>query len=205
MMVEFFLPRQLLSCDVDQWIKHNDLGIKWGEDHPVVVRSLDRAKEPREQGHWRKKWHKFKELARVTNHQRMLHICHRKKYAPKELYRDLMMSDEKVCLTLTFTPTNEPDDGRLLYEILFAGIPIALWPRSVEDAPENSDKIRTEIERIILNKNLLELPKIIQEQRLQAIGNDVHLGNHLTLLWDDPNRLPLKYNRQTNTRLRYPS
>ncbi len=204
-MIEFFLPRQLLSCDVDQWIKQNELGIKWGEDHPVVVRSLERAKEPKEQGHWRKKWRRFSELARVANHQRMIHVCHKKKYAPKELYRDLMLSDEKVCLTLTFTPTDYPDDERLLYEILFAGIPVALWPRSIEGVLGSSDKIRIEIENIILDKDLLELPRLIQEQRLLAIDNSTHLGNYLTLLWDDPNRLPLKYNRQTNTRLRYPS
>jgi hypothetical protein len=45
---------------------------------------------------------------------------------------------------------------------------------------------------MVANTALLKLPSVIQQERQQADDqNDAtHPGNHWTLLWDDPTRLP---------------
>jgi vWA-MoxR associated protein C-terminal domain len=44
----------------------------------------------------------------------------------------------------------------------------------------------------LLEKPLQELSARIKEQRLAA-DHEMHLGNHLVLIWDDPNRVPPSY------------
>jgi hypothetical protein len=96
-------------------------------------------------------------------------------------------------LGLTFTPTHN-QEGKLLIQILRAGIPVALWPRLNEVNVEYSDMLREKVKDIIENTpNLLKLPDTLRDMRIQAENDPTHLCNHLTLLWDDPDRVPPLY------------
>jgi len=203
--IEFFLPRELISCEVDQWVKQDVfLGeIKLGADHRVVVRSWERATNPTLQGYWLKKWRQFQTLAKIASAQNMVRICNRRTHEPRRLYNDLIGSEHTICLGLTFMPTDHPSEGRLLSEILRAGMPIALWPRPCDDVSRYTRGIRAKIRALVSSENLSDLPRLIQAERQQAIDS-THPGNYLTLLWDDPYRLPLKLNPKSNTRLQTP-
>ena len=70
---------------------------------------------------------------------------------------------------------------------LRAGIPIALWRRGQAEPSEMA-----ELEQILARTSLRDLPFAIRRMRRQAAagaGND-DLARHLSLLWDDPRRIP---------------
>ena len=202
LVIEFFLPRELMSYGIDQWNKKHKFfnEIKLGQHHIVVVRSLDRAKDPELQGYWRRKWQLFQTLKK-SDYQKTVWIWEEKKeekkYEPLELYFSLIEA-EYTCLGLPFRPTDDPPEDLLLSEILAAGIPVALWPRPRDDAPSYINGTQKMVENILIkcisNENLSDLPHLIQKKRQQAKRNKHHPANYLTLLWDDPDRLPLKFN-----------
>jgi hypothetical protein len=76
----------------------------------------------------------------------------------------------------------------LIQKVLDEGMPLALWLRrrtvSLGDA-------HSEIEKYLIRKDtpLEQLPNVVQEYRSAQTGQG-YLGEHLTLLWDDPDRLP---------------
>jgi hypothetical protein len=189
--IEVFLPYTLISHPVDQWIDPEDpLETKLGLDHQVSVRSLNRFTNRRLQRYWHKKWKYFQRHAERST---VRHICHWKRYTKRELHNALIRENSPACLGLTFTPMHN-QEGKLLIQILRAGIPVALWPRLDEVNVEYSDMLREKVEDIIENTpNLLKLPDTLRDMRIQAENDPIHLCNHLTLLWDDPDRVPPLY------------
>jgi hypothetical protein len=72
---------------------------------------------------------------------------------------------------------------------LRAGVPVVLWDRR---APLTSET-RTLIEELFRG-DPGELPERVRRLRVEAVisasgDRSEHLGRHLALLWDDPNRL----------------
>jgi hypothetical protein len=74
-VIEFFLPRELISGDVNQWDMTQSvlLQTKFGIEYQIVVRSLDRLALLGNQfrDHWKMRWHQFqrylKRLERNTS------------------------------------------------------------------------------------------------------------------------------------------
>ena len=94
-------------------------------------------------------------------------------------------ADSKVVgLYVTDVPI---DIKSLLDEVLYVGLPIAIWCR--KDLLDNSHK--TQVEELLKSSCLGDLPNKVKKKRSETRKTKNtetnHIGYHLSLLWDDPN------------------
>jgi hypothetical protein len=184
--IEFFLPAPLINQPVDQWhVGFGDFSL--GIQYPIVVRSLDRIRYMKNSfTKFQSKWATFPAARFHLNDTAIGWI-------PEELQDDrdrlfVRLSDDAapVCLLLQVTPV--PDRCNALMAALKAGIPALLWCRhATVDIRAGLSALMTQ------SAPLRELPRRIFEFRRQAVSDGVdrrHLAHHLTLLWDDADRIP---------------
>lgn len=192
--IEFFLPIGLLSSKVDQFRRSTifkELKPKLGCRYRIIVRSLERMQEPELNRNLKGRWQAFEANHRfIPDSTSKFPILQDRKFKEEEMGANLK---EHTWVGLSFTPKDE----RTLAELLFSGIPVALWPRPDGIDGSCSEKIRQLICRTDdTPEKLKSLPSIVQEYRVEGTqreNDENHLGNHLTLLWDNPNRrLPRK-------------
>jgi hypothetical protein len=186
--VEVFLPRERLCEQIEKWEYKDseDLSITIGSEYSVVVRSYERLKKLRTaQGSiWQKNWSKVQKMWKdiLCNEEVTMleNIC----YEPNQLRRNLV---EKIVLKVCSTLSESDMDG-LLKAIHSAGTPIVLLSRCDVVRLKNG----TEFHKLLEDGPLQELSIRLKKQRLAAEidGDQMHFGNHLVLLWDDPNRVP---------------
>ena len=179
--IEFFLPRALLDRDVD-CLKiralFNTRACRLGMEHPVTIRSLERLTpryHKRYGSRWQQKWQKFRNKATADV------FCSADSEGEK-LHADL---EEALGLKVGFLCPHRKED---VFDVLLKwAVPVALWFRrsvpnaSCMEACEN-----------LLRDRILQLPQHVRELRKKAAGKkeEAHLGHHIALLWDDPNRIP---------------
>ncbi len=197
-VIEFFLPQDCLGAEVDVWevLDVVNQPIRVGTEYQVVVRSYERLLpryRKQAMNSWRQKWSKAKQL---------------KPPLPQELFELLSKADgynwsslraslvDKVGLKLTCppisplssTPGVRGSQPNLITALLSTAIPIAIWPRCIVSESTLADTIES-----LLNEGpLFELPEFVRKKRLEAVQKQIqdHLGQHLVLLWEDPDRLP---------------
>jgi hypothetical protein len=143
---------------------------------------------------WKSKWNIVHEVEEeeffISDKRNPIWICDEGQYGTHESLYSTLRPTSIVCLALTFAPLeNLIGTGSILNAILGTGIPIALWPREHIKEPQ---KISNLFASILSQETLSALPRLVWEQRLEAgrSKDKDHPGHHLTLLWDDPNRLP---------------
>lgn len=70
---------------------------------------------------------------------------------------------------------------------LAAGIPAIAWCRD----PDLGDRFMTEMRTRLDGRDLRELPALVLELRrdAQIDGSERHVGRHIGLLWDEPDRI----------------
>ena len=203
--VELLLPNELLCYAADHW--PIDLGMedkaKLGHRYKVVVRSLKRACNKLMWADWQYKWNKFQKFKKgekpdegenPTEVKGPIWICEEEECKEEELFGVTLYTSHVVCVALVFVPPS-PDATHVFKKALSAGIPIALWPRQHTNHPGTvSDLFKSLLLPDDLStclQNLSELPQLVWKERVQAVPkNEHHHGHHLTLLWDDPQRLP---------------
>jgi|GEM_PF-3180865 len=197
--IEFILPCELIGLDVDQWVMEEGriLETTFGKVYRVLTR-LDRhwlhrtrkKVHPSLRQEWMKRWKLFNDHAQ-THESSVSWFCNHRYYEPKKLCNCFAHSEIASCLVMTFMPSVLNDGIGLGHAILQAGIPVALCYRKYVNHIENPEIIEHEIKSIISDKKkLLRLPDLIFEKRRQ----EQDIGNHLTLIWDNPERvLPKTY------------
>ncbi|MCL4834978.1 MAG: caspase family protein [Caldilineaceae bacterium] len=190
--VEFCLPVELLSSALEAWPKRKDLmgSVYIGDDHPVVVRSIDGLKSVSRRPYWQEKWESFKACRNGHPPQVAPALCRGHEYQPGSIYSHYHQSAVH-CLALTGTPSTQLNRPTPLTELLEAGIPIALWPRQGAAGPPAEDNILQALQTLLHGGTLESLPVRVQRARSLAGENDV--PRHLTLLWDDYDRIPPQY------------
>ncbi|MCD0452391.1 hypothetical protein LO762_24840 [Actinocorallia sp. API 0066] len=183
LVVEFVLPRSLLGLGVDQY-PYSAGGVRrpLGLDYPVVVRSLERAADASLRHSLRRKWGWF--TAHPAAGEATL-VRSPGEHRVEQLYA-LLAENSKVCLALAFPPLDGHPSDELAVG-LAAGTPIVLWCREGGDSARFIPDIRD-----MLNSDLMSLPQKIKDLRIRAAqtAEDAHLGRHLTLLFEDADRLP---------------
>ncbi len=196
--VEVFLPFALMSLDIDQWLRPVEFGEseKLGRNYHVVVRSWDRmTPEARKLiSYWRRRWQEFRSGLEAGDTQQIVHLCERRKYSSGELYEHLIKNARKACLGLPFDINDSMFGERLLPQVVRTGVPIALWVRECDVMRNNPELIQGTLHELLSRAQ--ELPESIHRMRVQA-SDHAQLGNHLSLMWDDPERLPANYRLQT--------
>ena len=195
--LEFFLPLDLLSIDVDQWIQKDDLivEVKIGADYPVVVRSLERATRPIQQKYWhpRCEYLYANEDENLDALEDYWCLFEENNYEELELYDRLLTENNQSIffVTLSFYPGFSRERGTILMELLRAGLPIILWPRIKPKDIAEEKKIIALIEEICNDRCLNYIPEALKQQRRKALRSGKEdFRNNMTLLWDDPKRLP---------------
>lgn len=177
--VELMVPLGLLGCDADRWALQRGLGesVPLGVDYHVILRSWERSYDPscrRIAPVWEAKWR----TAQVPNTQAW--VCTQ---ADAGRINTTLHGDGPTSIFVGFAPELDA----VLRPIVAAGVPVAVWPREVQ-TPCQLDKCIADFAT-----RPMSWPTLVQDYRRQAHSGDDprHLGHHLSVLWDDPNkRLP---------------
>lgn len=194
MIIAFLLPDELLSCDVDQWDDKVLLteGIKVGMSHPVVVRPLARMKDPYYRQRCFNRWQLIRQQLNRSPQEHLLWICG-DDWNAVDLVLDLKEANDIFCVGLTFMPPIE-DDDTILDIMLDTGLPIALWPRLDGEVIGSHEKVKAVLRQWLDIDAFEKVPETIRRIRRYARTKaEYQIGKHLTLVWDDPTRIPAKY------------
>ncbi|MEA5597384.1 trypsin-like peptidase domain-containing protein [Rivularia sp. UHCC 0363] len=185
--IEIFLPRKLLSHPVDTWeTEMYDTLQPIGHEHKVIVRSIERVDRTYIpcRRNWKQKWETLQQATGQQLLQGTVAVDDCKD--SNELLIKLQLPTTKV-FQLTQLPANITFE-KAFGALLRAGIPVGLWLRRNLTQCNG----RSELDRI-LECCVIEL---LEEQVRQERSNsytcdpDAHIGHHLSLLREDPNRLP---------------
>lgn len=178
-ILEFILPLTMLSLDIDNWRDKENKAL--GHDYRVTVRSQDRIRKKRWQRFWKP----------ITNDNLLLRQCAQViclKQLENTEASQLVLEAKANAASVIFKFS--PQDHGLIGQYISAGLPVLLWPR-LSCGMAGDDY---EIDQLFAEKCLPNLPKAVQEARWR---NEQQVGRHLTLLWDDKDRLPPTVNLQS--------
>ncbi|MDX3187391.1 hypothetical protein PV458_03170 [Streptomyces sp. MN03-5084-2B] len=188
-VIEFVLPRALLTLPVHSWATERASGapkpLYLG--YQTVVRSLERMSSPRWHRVWRQRWEAW---TRDPSFERV-YFC-RVGERWDQLRLEARLSNDQWAMTvLTESPPVSAISGQdELLPALRTGIPVIVWHPT---AP--SEKVREVVAWLVERSGGLgNLPALVRESRLDALRNPPSPGDggaltDLVVLWDDPNRL----------------
>ncbi|MCX4987873.1 MULTISPECIES: hypothetical protein [unclassified Streptomyces] len=186
--IEFVLPWDLLHLPVENWEKSSfhGVGAVLGEDHPVVIRSLERLDRRDLHGRWGRRWDAFAQRRAGSAHW----------FAYDSLAH--LLSDPPPAVAVLSSapgdtspsgdsPPHSPDE---LGEALRAGVPVVLWDRRGGGDPD----FRAALRAVLESSDPRRLPTLVKSLRITSRDRDSEdpmVGRHVALLWDDPYRLPV--------------
>jgi len=180
--LEFLLPNEAITTlPVDQWPTKNMAGkaSKLGMEYYVMVRSLTRNETP--SSDWSDRWQFFEQNPTKIQID-----------APQNSISSAKLRKRKNIKKCCFGLVNESmqETTAAVIELIAAGIPIAVWPRRCDLLKRDIDGVVEKINSLLQTCNLSELPLDIRDERLTDDNDE--LGNFLTLMWDNPDRIPSK-------------
>lgn len=182
--LEFFMPAELVHLPVERWPKKPFHGVEaaLGEDHPVMVRSLDRLERRALHGRWQQQWR----FGVGAGEDFRIH------WFPDD-QRSRLRTDPPAVVVLSSPPGPIGARGGSdeLAQALRAGAGVVVWDRRECLDPA----FREELTHVLSRSDLRRLPTVVQTLRIRAWNGDAGEGSavgcHLALLWDDPFRLPV--------------
>ncbi len=186
-MIEFILPFELLGVPVDWWRRetHAYLPLPLAKDYPVMLRSLERIRARHWHRVWRQRWG---ELGRGG-----VHWSRPDDYDHLDRLDTALVSDGRlVGLVLSEPPAGVAGTGTRELEIAMrCGLPVVIWSR--QESPPGA--FAEALQAFVGASGIADLPDRARRLRLDALllpagERDGHLGRHLALLWDDPDRQP---------------
>lgn len=191
MIIEFILPRSLIGDPVDQWEVDEVFPHRLGTSYPVVVRSLDRLGKNELHTSWRHKWRRLSANGHREDPDAVYWLLERGQHSPNSMHARLRRQESSVAVAMGFPPEhNQELMTDELTAALYAGVPVVLWCRDA------SLRHRFELvtKDMLAGRGLIELPGQLLRLRQQAEEEDDDaddtVGRHLTLLWDDADRIP---------------
>jgi hypothetical protein len=195
--LEFILPHELLSSlAVDEWkIPPGVASVRIGSRCRVVVRPLERVYASvrssleddfqMASSGWERRWNVLLQQAKEPKPEWVMSPAEHE----QERLLARLLREEVVCLALALTSPQIPEEIRrqVLQLSILHGVPIALWSRQAGVTP---DAVRAFFAPML--SRLRELPDAARESRREALGaaDPSHPGHYMTLLWDDPTRVP---------------
>jgi CHAT domain-containing protein len=188
--IGFLVPAELMTFEFEK-VKNGVRGHQLGWIFPVVVRAFGRDQAPYldYMNLWQENWGFVKG-------------------SYKTLARDVMREFDE---TLVRSPDSKDKFSHTIFPVLKCAFPkdttdwpelfydygksIALWLQTVDN---NELDISTYKQiRKMLKSNLQDLPGWLKDMRKNSKDSPRHIGNHLVLLWDDPDQLP-NYDKQAS-------
>jgi len=197
LLIEIFLPKELLDFEFEKCTYDSN----WlGKTYPVVLRSYERISEGIDRKRWIDRWNYFKQTPKAKKledfacctslHGELLDI--------DNLHDELIdeNNEEISCIVLASPLDMSNEESHKIYHALInSGIPVVLWPRRKLGDLETPEQTKTAQQVIdnLWNKSLALLPEKVMKCRTHArASNTDHPSHYLTLLWDDPNKIPPK-------------
>ena len=193
--IELFLPFTLLSCDNDdkadihQWMLKDKTGnvTAISRKYPLVVRLYNRTYEG-EPGiwlNWQRNWTMCKGYKGCMDEaKRRLLKAQQYLEEQEDLHESLQ---EVLCLRMTFVPPHFDDTPQHIFnKMMSAGTSVALWPRAKNESLDEKAVEQT-YDALLSGCDFSALPQTLWKGRKEK----TLLAHHLTLFWDDPDRLPL--------------
>ncbi len=189
-VIEFILPFELLGVPVDRWRleSHGHRPIPLAKDYPVVLRSLERIRARHWHRAWRQRW---RELGRGSG-PGGIHWSRPDGRDHLDRLDTALVSDGRiVALVLSEPPGSAGGTGtRELKIAIRCGLPVVIWSRQELSPGAFTDAL----EAFVGTSGAADLPERVRRLRLDAMlveaEHERHLGRHLALLWDDPDRQP---------------
>ncbi|MFD0683300.1 VMAP-C domain-containing protein [Actinomadura fibrosa] len=185
-MIEFAVPEGWLGRPFEEWHvdRRNRIPMR---RYPVVVRDVERLRpySIRHDQAWRR-WRLLRERGR--SEPRPVDCA-----APRKgtAFQDWLEANDDYCvLVYGSRPVRS-----WLTAALNNGVPVMLWTRTACDAPGH-DHCRGNLRDLagaVADAPPGDLPRIAMALRRKALAapkDRPHCGRNLTLLWDDPSRLP---------------
>ncbi|MFF0741313.1 trypsin-like peptidase domain-containing protein [Streptomyces sp. NPDC004111] len=193
--LEFVLPRDLLDLCVERWGKAPFQGVEGllGEDHQVVLRSLERINRRDLHRYWARRWDAF-----AGGRAGRVH------WFPEDGRSHLLSDPPPAVVVLSGPPgghrhrsvrsgQGERPELDELSEALRVGVPVILWDRRGERDPE----FRRALRALLAEHDPRGLPHLVKALRTSADATDAEeyfsVGRHVALLWDDPERMPVAH------------
>jgi hypothetical protein len=191
--IAVFLPYKLIDGyikPVDQYPKDKN-GSKLfetplGKECEVTVRFSERLKPSDASNKSQEKWRSLTS----RKGEKAIEIFHPSGISNVRSFYEEILPGDVVAVKLTEVLPSETKKRTFIMRAFHdAGIPVALW-------------IRPEAKNLDCGNALTnicnacdcwsQLPKILQKKRCEVRQQelDTHIGNHLSLLWDDPNIVP---------------
>ncbi|MFA1541324.1 VMAP-C domain-containing protein [Actinomadura monticuli] len=188
-MIEFAVPQKWLSTPFELWYTNPPRRTIPMRRYPVVVRDVQRLRPDsfeRDQAYQR--WRRLSAMGR-TDPQRV--PCDTPRSGKH--FHNLIEANIDYCVLVY---GSRPSDNWLT-AALNNGVPVMLWTRTRCNADTHEQcrghSILDELAEAIRDAPPDELPQLVHELRRAAVGvpkDKPHCGRDLTLLWDDPSRLP---------------
>jgi hypothetical protein len=189
--VEFVLPRELLNLDVEQWAcgTEPEMPTPIGCQYPVAVRSLERMTKP----NWYRLWHaRWLALQNQLTDNRAIAVESGYWCAAGDtdsaLRKIVAVLQEQADLVVLLP--SEPPQAAGADEVWIGfrnGVPVMLWHRYDCRSEEFVDVVRSALHGDD-SHDVRERVRRIRLRGYEAGTEARHVGSHLTLLWDDPDR-----------------
>jgi hypothetical protein len=216
-VIEVFLPRLLLDRAVDQWRvdpfvgrrgKVADLALPsescLGTEHQVVLRPLDRISYGQALNDARSRWERARRILKGFTVRESAHGYRGKKLVAVRIRNGAdggpdiypILRDNGVMCCLFDREPERPAHGVDPLDVwILTGVPAALWVRK----PGADVDVAGELGRLVRDRRLDELPERVFRLRTDptAPKEGWHLGRALTLLYDDPSRIPAESEDQS--------
>ncbi|GAB2617733.1 hypothetical protein Aab01nite_31210 [Paractinoplanes abujensis] len=193
--LEFLLPLELLNLPVEQWSKENDPddgAVPLYRHYPVVVRSLDRIRDPRRRRAWNQRWGTLRDRPGSAEWLASRGAGHK--------LEEAIRAEERIVTMILSEPPPGASDGaaREIRIAIRTGVPIVIWHRTERPSPTFLELV----ENLIVDGGMAELPDRASRLRITTSMNedDRGVGQGLVLLWDDPSRLPGEFDATAGER-----
>ncbi|MCS7475779.1 hypothetical protein ACFFQW_24745 [Umezawaea endophytica] len=191
--IEFILPGEILNLDVDQWSWEVEslIPMPLGCRYPTVVRSLDRMVTRKWLRSWNQRWIQLTEQLNGAGVLDRSGICQGHAGTPEGI-RELASTFEQrpnlVALVLSAPPVPETRGQDEVAVGLRAGVPVILWHRENCASEEFLATAHSVFHNDDDKDTMLERVRRTRVTAFREGPRSGHVGNQLTILWDDPKR-----------------
>jgi hypothetical protein len=183
--LEFILPRELVHLPVDRWILSAEGGIvrRLGARYQVSLRCLERMRKRSWQRPWRARWRA------VRDHTGGSYVCRRGQEGHLDELQAALADREDIAVVMLdhhIEPSAELGHDALTVA-LREGVPVMLWCRE----PFRGHTFAAVAAELVTGGGLQQIRESVRTMRGRAHRTDSaeHLGAHVSLMWDDPERL----------------
>jgi hypothetical protein len=193
--IELFLPFDLLNHPVDQWVMEDlddecSMSEPVGFQYPLLIRSSERLRRTyfsKRGATWKDKWKQVRQKMQMRSPEgEMLHgFVSGDGVSVKRLFQQLSQP-QMIGLKLAQGPLSIGKES-VFAALQSSATPIAVWVRQ----PISSIDCISAVDQL-LGYDICDIPERVKQHRQAAfpVERDRHIGHHLSLLWEDFDRLP---------------